>query len=196
MSAADNPDSDVVAQDADRAGEFYAGAARERTADALNQKILKLAASEAQDRDSRSPFAAWFRPTAVALSVGLCISLVLKLDMSTESTSLPIFETSDDGSQSDVVDNFGAAAEDSSERIRSIGETASSVQSPGEPTAATLSEGLGSAEDNTINCNGEQSSDPDRWRQCIEQLLEDGQISAARRETDRFRLRYPEMPAP
>lgn len=167
--------------------ELYGKAGKERAGARLDQNILKLAARNARSSNGRLP--AWLKPAAVAVSVGLCLGVVLQFDGTHEIPIAPVTGQPDNGN---TVTNFEAAAEGSSQRIRSIGENASSIQSPGDPTAASLAAPVERSEAVQFACDSAQTRTAELWQSCIDGLRRDGRLDDARLELERLGQRFPE----
>lgn len=186
----EQPQDNATARDG-RVSELYAQAGQERAGDQLDRQVLKLAARNAAASGAGGRLPAWLRPTAAVLTVALSLGLLLQVDWSPDGSALPVAD--DDGVGANVVTEFQEAAEGSSERIRSIGNSASSVQPQGDPTAAALPAASEQPAADRGSCNAEQTRSPERWQSCIERLRREGRTDAANRELARFERRFPEL---
>ena len=187
MSDFGNNDRDEEQEDGKQARQAYHAAAAERAPAPLDERVLGLARREA-GKDRWPGLLPWLRPAAFVATVGLCLAVVLEFsDLATiegdpAATGLPT------DAPAAVVDDFFSAAQDSTDRIRSIGDNAAERDLQGDRLPNDVLPGGGEP----TFCNAEQTASPQDWQRCILALEQAGRDAAADIEAQRLRDTFPD----
>lgn len=173
----------------------------------LDQVVLQKASAELRSTKALYGLPAWFRPAAFAATVLLSFSILLQLNDS-GYLDLNVFPepavdvASDDGDKSSTtLQKLTNEAEQSSSRIREIGQTAShrslgEDENPGDSRA--LAE-RNVSDDDLANCPGAWKDSLESWLACIDKLRTDGRLEAADDNLQQLLVIYPDYvaePAP
>lgn len=192
MAGDGNNTKDDGFNDEDEVRDFYKAVPPERVPPELDDRVLQLATLEAARDKWFGWLIPWLRPAAFAATVGLSLAVLLELnELSTSTDGLPTVDSLD--RSTDIVDGFNAAAEDSSDRIRSIGDSAQERKLQGDDLANEYSP----ANDESAfagYCPAQQSSSPEAWQRCIAELRQAGRDAEANSEMQRFRKSHPNYP--
>lgn len=173
--------------DAKQARLAYRSAATEKPSGQLDDTILELARREA-GRDHWLGWALpWLRPAAFVATAGLSLAVVMQLGVLQDTTNGLAESDSVTETPAAVVEDFASAAQDSTSRIRTIGENAAQRDLEGDRLPFTPV-APGDAE---IFCSTEETSTPESWQRCIRRLREDGKIAAAQSEALRLSETFP-----
>lgn len=187
----DNHDESIPGEDG--AGGLYRSVGAENAPPHLDEEILRLAAREASTDSWFTWFIPWIRPAAFIATVGLSFALLLEFNNSSTPANTVPAEINAISEAADVLDDFSAAAADSSSRIRNIGETAAERSPPGDPTV-TIHTDTGDPDQQEF-CDDKQTATPESWWRCIEALRADGRTVDADTEFLRLQSVHPDFPA-
>jgi hypothetical protein len=176
------------------ARDFYRAAPKERVPPHLDDRVLQRATLEAGRDRWFGWMIPWLRPAAFAATIGLSLAVLLELsELSTPSNGLPNSDSTFDQSTG-VVDGFNAAAEGSSDRIRSIGDNAAERKLQGDEVP-TDSYAPADESATPTYCSVQESATAEAWQRCITELRRAGRDEAASTEILRFRKAHPTYPA-
>ncbi len=169
------------------AGRLYRSVASDTVPPHLDEAVLKEAASEVGRDAWFKEFIPWMRPAAFAATFALCLALLFELDDPWETDGgvapgLPAVAESPD-----VVEDFAAAATDSSARVRAIGARAREQAQAPDPVP-TVTTPRAAAE---RYCDDEDSATAETWWACIEALRQAGRAAEAEAELELLQEAYP-----
>lgn len=192
MTGPGNNSHDGDHDDAERARLAYRSAAVEKPPARLDEAILELARREVGKDQWFARALPWLRPAAFVATVGLCLAVVLELGVLSDTTNgLARPDTSSD-TPAAIVEDFTSAAQDSTDRIRTIGDTAAERDLQGDRVPFDAAASAGDAADMAF-CSAEETSTPEAWQRCIRALQENGRIAAAESEAVRLRAAFPDF---
>lgn len=169
------------------AGRLYRSVASDTAPPHLDHAVLKQAAREVGRDAWFKVFIPWMRPAAFAATFALCLALLFELDEPWEADGgvapgLPAIAESPD-----VVEDFAAAATDSSARARAIGARAGEQAQSADPVP-TVTPPRTAAE---RYCDDEGTATAETWWACIEALRQAGRAAEAEAELELFQEAYP-----
>ena len=193
MAGPRNPthEHDSDRDDAIEARLAYRSAAAEKPSGQLDDTILDLARREVGKDQWFGWALPWLRPAAFVATAGLSLAVVMQLGVLSDTTNGLAGPDSPAETPAAVVEDFTSAAQDSTSRIRTIGENAAQRDLQGDRLPFTPV-----APDADSFCSTEETSAPESWQRCIRVLRESGKIAAARSEALRLSEAFPGFVAP
>lgn len=179
--------------DAAQARLAYRSAATEKPSGQLDESILELARREAGKDQWFAWARPWLRPAAFVATAGLSLAVVMQLGLLSDTTNGLIGPDLATETPAAIVEDFASAAQDSTNRIRTIGDNAAQRDLEGDRLPFKPVASAGDAADTF--CTSEETSTPESWQRCIQVLREDGRIAAAQSETLRLGETFPDFRA-
>ncbi len=147
-------------------GRLYRSVATESAPTELDDTVLRRAASSAGGPRRAFFSGRWSGWIGASVAAGACALWFVGALDSPSLVNPP--------EQTNIVEDFAAAAADGRNRIQEIGDTASAQIPAGDPSTADL------------QCSSEQTATPVNWTACIDALREEGRAAAADEEMRRF----------